>query len=87
MAMSKKDYELIATTLGRVKASVIQDGAFEPGITLATDNLAQALRETNARFDPNRFREWVDEVARGERDEWTGRKVKPTRCTLDSPAA
>lgn len=72
--MSRKDYQLIATALGRgvIKADDKQS-AREVAKAVAID-----LHTANSRFDYDRFMDWVDEVVRGDRNEWTGAKQAHT---------
>ena len=72
--MSKKDYQLIATTLGRSarNANTLPERV---AIFAAADELGREMRSTNSRFSTDLFSDWVREVANEVRDEWTGNRV------------
>lgn len=72
--MTKKDYELLATSLGRYAHNVQSDSDKELILSVA-NNLSLDLRRTNPRFSPDRFNEWVREVANGTRNRITGQRV------------
>ena len=72
--MTKKDFELIATALGRYAHNAVTDSDRELILSVA-NNLSWDLQRTNPRFSPSRFNEWVREVATGTRNRITGQRV------------
>jgi hypothetical protein len=67
--MTKKDYQLIADALKLARSYYGEgDGAYLAGITTASLTLATALRDTNPRFDSDRFLEACG-VPEGERNQ------------------
>lgn len=73
MAMTRKDYNNLATALGMsLRYASMEDDA---GLRTAIVTVADALNSANMNFDRARFVQFVDEVAMGARDA-EGRKVK-----------
>ena len=72
--MTRKDYNLIATSLGSSLRDVHYESAAWYTLKAAARTLADDLRATNPRFDRERFLEYVLDVAEGRRD-LDGKKV------------
>lgn len=70
--MSRKDYELIASTINTYVRDVVRDAHSDPGNRFLTgehsgaislvNRLADALRQTNPCFDAKRFIEFCTNV-------------------------
>ncbi len=80
MAMSRKNYNAIATNFGAsirngIEIHTPHQHAPTYGAWLMVEAFIEAAREDNPAFDPDRFRDWVQETVDGERD-IEGKKVK-----------
>jgi hypothetical protein len=73
--MTRKHYETIAISLGGSLRETIKQSAPWYTILAVARNLADDLRATNARFDRDRFLEYVLDVAEYRRD-LDGKKIK-----------
>ena len=74
MSMTRKDYNLIATTIGWRLRDYAPDSREWKAVIDCASGIAADLRATNPRFDSDRFLMFVHEVANGDRD-INGRKV------------
>ena len=74
MSMNRKDYNIIASTIGWHLRDYAPDSREWKAVIDCAAGIAADLRETNPRFDGDRFLTFVDEVANGERD-INGRKA------------
>jgi hypothetical protein len=72
--MTRKDYNLIAISLGSSLRDVQYESAAWYTLKAAARTLADDLRSTNSRFDRERFLDFVLDVAEGRRD-FDGKKV------------
>jgi hypothetical protein len=73
--MTRKHFETIAISLGYQMRNAYNGSAPWYTILGVARNLASDLRATNPRFDPDRFVEFVLDVAEGRRD-LEGKKIK-----------
>lgn len=58
--MTRKDYELLARTLGRAKKN---GGKFYTGIDFVIGAIASALSNENPRFNRQEFYDRIDQIA------------------------
>ena len=74
MAMSRKNYNAIATNFGYSLRSITGSAEIYSAWSMV-NAFSEAAREDNPAFDSDRFRDWVQETADGARD-LEGKKVK-----------
>jgi hypothetical protein len=74
MAMSRKNYNAIATNFGYSLRSITGTAEVNSAWAMVSA-FSEAAREDNPAFDPNRFGNWVQETADGTRD-LEGKKVR-----------
>ena len=74
MAMSRKNYNAIATNFGYSLRSITGHAEIDSAWKMVFA-FSEAAREDNPAFDPDRFAFWVQETAEGARD-LEGKKVK-----------
>lgn len=72
--MTRKHFETIAISLGQTMRDYPNESNEWEAIHDAALNIAQDLRSLNPRFDPDRFLDFVLQVADGTRD-LDGKKV------------
>lgn len=76
--MTRKDYEAIATALGRAlrfTGHTSESGPISAEAAAMIYEVTWELAFTNPRFDRDRFIAWVWEVADGKRYEGTGQRI------------
>ena len=78
MAMSRKNYNAIATNFGAsIRNGISKTDTYYAttyGAWLMVEAFIEAACEDNPAFDPDRFRAWVEETAEGTRDR-NGKRV------------
>ena len=74
--MTRKDYQALATAIGRGIIVATDHGATpEDGAAAVAEAIISELAAENRQFDPARFRDWVAEIVAGQRNAYTGKKV------------